>query len=739
MAQTFTQKAVTTFIKGLITEAGELTFPPDASVDESNCSLERDGSRSRRLAVNYETSNVLSDNSYTPGQVMRTLTWENVGGVAGREFAVVQIGADIIFYDKGTEPLSEAAVSISAINSSVYTLDLTGNDSSGSALQRVGGLGAALEPIQVTSLNGAVIVSSPEINTFVITRDETTLEFTTDVINFKVRDFEWQGDPDTYPTAIATASASIGRKYDTANTGWTGTKGAAALATYDTDESDYPALTHPWYSGKDSDGDFSTAEWLKIFSGTTLAVNGHFVLDLFNKDRDTASGLTGVTTSTETTRFRTVATFSSRVFYAGLSSPTNSSKIYFSQHADNLNLLGKCYQVNDPTSEEFSDLLDTDGGFILIPEAHNVQKLHVMGSMLLVFAENGVWSVSGADDIFRASSYSVNKVSAVGIINPESFVSAQGRPYWWSTTGIHTLSPDQVTGSLVEQNISLGTIQTFWNNISGDGKSKAIGEYDAVNKQVFWLYSSISEAVDYKFNEVLVLDEVLQAFYPWTISDEVGTTNYICGTSFFRGTGSTTVDYTVVDNSGNTVLDSLGNTVVVERNVNSFNHDSTIKFLAWDGDTDKLTFAEFSDISFLDWGTTDYISFAEAGYDFLGDMSRKKTSPYLTVYLRRTETGWAGNEVDGYNPVRPSSCKVSAFWDFKPNSSSTAQEAYRHKRVQVVDASDLNSYDHPSTVMTTRLKLRGRGRSVRLRFESTRGKDFKLLGYEMIGGRNPGL
>ena len=59
MPQSLTQRVVNTFVKGLITEAGELTFPPDASVDELNCDLRRDGSRRRRKGAAKETNNVL--------------------------------------------------------------------------------------------------------------------------------------------------------------------------------------------------------------------------------------------------------------------------------------------------------------------------------------------------------------------------------------------------------------------------------------------------------------------------------------------------------------------------------------------------------------------------------------------------------------------------------------------------------------------------------------------------------
>ena len=55
MAQSLSQKATNNFVKGLITEAAELTFPEGASVDELNCDLRRDGTRRRRLGVEYET------------------------------------------------------------------------------------------------------------------------------------------------------------------------------------------------------------------------------------------------------------------------------------------------------------------------------------------------------------------------------------------------------------------------------------------------------------------------------------------------------------------------------------------------------------------------------------------------------------------------------------------------------------------------------------------------------------
>ena len=54
----------------------------------------------------------------------------------------------------------------------------------------------------------------------------------------------------------------------------------------------------------------------------------------------------------------------------------------------------------------------------------------------------------------------------------------------------------------------------------------------------------------------------------------------------------------------------------------------------------------------------------------------------------------------------------------------------------VVDSTNLLNFDYPESVITTRMKLRGRGRSMRIKFESEQGKDFILLGYSVLGGRN---
>lgn len=718
MAQRISQTPIVQFNRGLVTEAGELTFPEGASVDELNMTLERTGSRRRRLGVEYEGGYQLaSGTNAIAGAVTSVNVWKNAGAVAGLNFVVVQLGGKLHFFQESDGALSA--------NKKAFTVDLT-------AKARPSGFGASTAAIQTASIQGMLVVASSECNTFQIEYDDNTDTISTQLLEFRVRDFEWQGDRSTYSEGLTTASVTDARKYDTKNGGWKGVKGDAALIAYEAAESEYPALTLPWYTGKNASGDFSVTEWKKVFAGTSLIANGSYIYDLYDIDRQTASGLTGVSNYTETTRFKTVVSYAGRVFYGGMSNK-NTSNIFFSRLVQQDNDLGECFQGNDPTSEDLSDLLDTDGGVINIPDAYNIRKLHVLGSQLLVFAENGVWSVKGIDDVFRATGYSINRIGDAGLEYEKSFVAEEGgKPYWWSSSGIHTLtaSPEQQT--LTVNNISLSTIQGFFDGITASKRTEVRSAYDSFNKRVGWFFPKNENTTTGNLNRILWLDETIPAFYPWEIADGASG-QYILEPLFLQGSATTTVAFSVVDSSGNNVIDSLGNNVVVTRQGREYN-SSALMMLVRDA-SGQVTFGKFTNSEFLDWSATSYDSFVEGGYNFMGDLTTKKNVLYLTSFCEVTEEGVAAIDGDSYEFIRPSSCLVSTYWDFARVTSSVPQELYRLKKLPVPAAP--GQFDYPEKVTTSRLRLRGRGRSLRFRFESTEGNDFHLLGYDMIGGANP--
>ena len=97
------EKAFRSFVKGLVTEANQLTFPENASVDEANFVLNRDGSRYRRLGVDYEASYALTATGLTATQIAQGKQsfhiWESPAGDTTVSLGIVRIYNKLWFID----------------------------------------------------------------------------------------------------------------------------------------------------------------------------------------------------------------------------------------------------------------------------------------------------------------------------------------------------------------------------------------------------------------------------------------------------------------------------------------------------------------------------------------------------------------------------------------------------------------------------------------------------------------
>lgn len=82
------------------------------------------------------------------------------------------------------------------------------------------------------------------------------------------------------------------------------------------------------------------------------------------------------------------------------------------------------------------------------------------------------------------------------------------------------------------------------------------------------------------------------------------------------------------------------------------------------------------------------------------------------------------------------SAQLSADWDWSNSNLSykktKAQEAFKYdpRRLAQVGG-DEEAY--PFDVVDTKLRIRGAGRTLKVRYESTEGKDFILLGHAVKG------
>ena len=725
------EKRYFSYIKGLNTEAGPLTFPENSWSAGSNVVPQIDGSVKKRLAVDaeegYELSSSFASFSLTSAQEQRSALvvdeWTSAGGSGSVNLTVVQMGTRVMFFTNVAE--GQSATYISSITLST----VSGNTSI-----------AGTAPISCYSAHGKLLVCSQDTDPILLTYENGVI--TSETISVEIRDV--YGVDDGLAVNERPSTLSTTHNYNLLNQGWDATK----QATYYASASKYPSNAQVWTAGKDSNDLFSATQLDKIDFGTSPAAKGRFIFSLFNRDRTAASGVAGITTETETFRPAAVAFWAGRAWYAGVRSSSISNWITYSQVSDTAETFGKCYQEADPTSEQSSDLVATDGGVIPIQEAATILRLVPYNSTLLVFADNGVWAIrGGVDDVFSATSYSVQRLSSVGCIAPRSLVESEQGVMYWGVNGIYLIRRSE-GGSYVVDNLTATTIQTLYNDIPENNKPHASGRYFQKDKVVYWLYSATEHSGTvhrYKCNRILALDTRLGAFYTLSLGELASNSPYVFDLFVSKPKATTDTDYTVVDSDEDTVIDSSSNTVQATLTEETYTQSRVKLGVIWPTSSTAFpfTFGEFSVTAtspqkFKDWYSKDtagigYASYLLTGYD-LGPngfgATRDFNALYVHVFMNRTETG-----IDGSGQaINPSSCMLSARWDWADTDVagkwSTAYEVYRHNRL-FLGTPSTSTYDDGYPVVSTRNKVRGRGKSVQFYFLADEDKDMQLVGWQV--------
>lgn len=734
------EAAYRSFVKGLITEANQLTFPDNASIDEANFVLNRDGSRSRRLGVDYESSFALTATGLTATDIKEGKqsfhVWESPGGDTSVTLGVIRIKNKIWFMNLLTD--------------------------SPSANLKNGG-----SPITITSLsnskietsvinNKCVIVSKDLPRPVLLTYNVSTGAVTQSTIQINIRDI--YGVDDTLFLDTRPVSLSNEHKYNLRNQGWNKnivtTSGADAITLTKTDLGVYPANSDNWTLGKISNA--SSADYEKYdpdtlnknsFSNYQIA-KGSFIIDAFERgvDRINKSDVSsGLPVDREEGNISTITSYAQRLFYSGIDSsvtgpdirsPNYSGYIFFSKIIKSDDDFGTCHQEADPTDPGINDLIDTDGGSIQIPDITRVVRIIASQASVLVFAENGVWEVYGDTGGFIATSFQASKISTNGISNGDSVVNVNGNFIYWSKAGIYLLKPDAASGRFAAESLSLTSIQDLYLNVPEVAKDFAKGIYDEKENRVRFLYndsaSYSSSNYPNSYNKELIYDLTLKAWSKNEISSLVSDSPYIADYALIPGYSVTTREESVVAGT-DTVLVTAGDTVVVPDDV-ATSRTEQFSLLTMVGTS--FTLSKYNGSDFLDWKTkdsvgVDYSSYLYTGYELFGDIMKEKQIPYIFVYLQKTEDGFqaSGDDLIFKNQ---SSCKVQAQWGWS-NSAANGKwgkefQAYRILR-NYTPSGVGDAYDSGDSMVVTKNKLRGSGKCLSLYIRSEAGKDMKLLGW----------
>lgn len=436
--------------------------------------------------------------------------------------------------------------------------------------------------------------------------------------------------------------------------------------------------------------------------------------------------MTSIAVDTVVNRPKVCAFYAGRVWYAGVPSPSKSGWVLFSQVASNKSLLSRCYQANDPTSEVFSDILDSDGGLIPIPDAGEIVSLQPLGNVLLVFATQGVWSIRGGDNGFKATEYSVDKITSSGCLTTKSVVVAEEVLMYWSAHGIYALKVAQ-TDIVQVENVSDATIKTYYSSIPLVCKLHVVGTYNETEKVVYWSFcsdSSLFSTYGQHFkNTLLKLDLRLKAFYietlPPSISHAVKTIAVTKETFEEEQDFEVVVDADEIVVGTDEVLASIGVIDSASKQTKFFYTTSDEYYIA-----DYKTERE----DFLDFGLTEKPAYLITGWNMGGvGPARQKTALYLTVFAKRTE-----EVVDAdFDPQKQSSIKMQTRWNFTDSSGtnkwSDEYEVYRQLRPYFL--SSPGSIEDGYPLVITKNKIRGRGKALQIKWSAGTNKDMKLVGW----------
>ena len=264
---------------------------------------------------------------------------------------------------------------------------------------------------------------------------------------------------------------------------------------------------------RDSNGTSDIKHPIEISASILLFFEGDRNIDDWSKEN-----IRGINTPVD------ITSMSGRMFYL-----VNDTVLFSQVITETGEEFFKCYQDADPTSEELSDIVATDGGYVKFNAMGVGRALQSFNRGVLVFGENVVYGlISPANKTFSASEYDIIELSRAGIIGKRSAVSTDDMVYYWSPLGIFRIGINPQTGSsLIAESITHTTIQEWYDRIPDESKKTCRGCYDFVNNRIYWYYAQPdkdepTEQDMIRLNRCLVLDLTHNAFMPFKIDSEDG-------------------------------------------------------------------------------------------------------------------------------------------------------------------------------------------------------------------------
>lgn len=421
-----------------------------------------------------------------------------------------------------------------------------------------------------------------------------------------------------------------------------------------------------------------------------------------------------------TDRITDVAYMAGKFFYL-----VNDTVLFSQTVTDENKGYDLCYQSADPTSEEISDIVPTDGGYVKFQTMGDGLALKTFNRGVLVFGRDVVYGlISPLDGRFTATEYDQVELSKAGLIGPQSVVSVANSVYYWSPLGIFRVGVNQQTGStMVAENISQLTIQSFYNNIPRFAKENCRAAFDYCNNRIYWFYPLNGSDMS-NLNGVLMYDLNYNAFIPMQISEGGKVT------AVFETLNSYEVSPTIYVRAGGKRVIAGGQYVTVTEEDTTYNRYVAISHCVL---TDQgISFGDFNSREYIDWDANGYDSYmvsrpmtteglSRYGKEVGGTYENKQV-PILQTLFKRTEEG---RLLTPKKYIAQSGAYIRMRWGWSLNATSNrwdmVQNAYRPQKDFMNDE-----------YVESRIHVRGRGKAYQVEIRNDENKDFRLAGMNLL-------
>lgn len=798
MARQVTEKVYADFRKGWLQDQHPLQQPEGTVEDINNFDISKDGTIAKRKGLEPKSVASVSGIIKSATEIHR---WDNVNGDPNINFIVVYMvdtNQEAIF------DIYEASPSTASEGVGAYLGRVTTNK------QYANSGDTQDNKLSVTTAMGKLFYAHPQLGIGYITFSEDSSTFFNFKYVLEIRDtLLWETGSEGIDGIEHRGGRYISpiAEYNLRNSGWGDkpTKCTQLPYEYKVHNTEFapipyykyefrtehgldrwPKLSELYHMSKSGGGNnveqinaFNPNQFKNDYTGNTVPPLGKYIVrtDQFYRtgyklNGDSHSSMAEKSNSAYPRGCRErydltespskIAFYAGRLWYAGNGTYTSQqffdsyqtkeidarSTIYYSQTLqNNLENSTKCYQQNDPTAETINQVLATDGGTLSFKEIGRIEELVTLGSFLYVVADNGIWRISGKDyNSFSADSYSIEKVSNVGVLSTRGVTSSEEILFALTEVGILAIASQGATGPATVTNLTENKINTFYKQFSKKVLKNVRVSYDFREKKLVILAAlpGQEEVTDSfyrnKPNTVLFYDMELGFFYKYSFTPPEDAEFIV--SDLFLTEGSVTVttrDY-MVDSLDERYTDSSGEDYWIP-GTSSF--VETLKrlglFVVNPSDSlDILTFT--GDIDYEDdfgYGAPiDYSSNMSVGFDSIGSLiADKKQAPYVLSYLERpykidafgnkTYGGFVAISADEVGLEIDASCQLRHSWDHKTLSSLS--ELFRYNR-SYTPAGANDPFNYGQDVIKTKNRIRGKGTSLNLEIVSPAGKACFLEG-----------